>query len=60
MRQRFPKYAEQMKKPFLSAVHAVKDVTQNETHTAEPLMSEYGALDVEMTINNVKRQNYSY
>jgi len=36
-------------------VHAVNDITQNETHTAERLVSEYGALDVEMTINNFKR-----
>lgn len=27
-------------------VHDVNDVTQNETHTAEPLAFEYGALDV--------------
>ena len=33
-------------------VHAGNDVTQNETHTAEPLVSEYGFLDVEMNINN--------
>jgi len=50
-----------MKEPFLSVIElrAGNDVSQNEKHTAESLVSEYGALDVEMIINNFKK-NYSY
>lgn len=36
-------------------VHVGIDVAQTETHTAESLVSEYGALDAEMTIDNFKR-----
>jgi hypothetical protein len=46
-----------VKEPFLSVIelHSVNDITQIDTHTVEPLVSEYGALDVETTVNKFKR-----
>lgn len=35
-------------------IHYVNDVTQSEIRTAVPIVFEYGALDVEMNINNFK------
>jgi len=36
-------------------VHGVKDVGQAEIHTAEPLVSEPSASEVELAIDNLKR-----
>ena len=35
-------------------VHGVSDVKQAQTHTAEPLVSEPSALEVELTIEKLK------
>ena len=39
----------------LMNAHGVSDVRQTEMHTAEPLVPELSAFEVEMTIENVKR-----
>jgi hypothetical protein len=36
-------------------VHGVNDVRQTEVHTAEPLVPEHSAFEVEMAIENLKR-----
>jgi hypothetical protein len=36
-------------------VHGVSDVRQTEIHTAEPLLPEPNAFDVEVAIENLKR-----
>jgi hypothetical protein len=36
-------------------VHGVNDVRQTELHTAEPLVSEPGTLEIEMAIEKLKR-----
>jgi hypothetical protein len=37
-------------------VHWVNDVRQTQIHTAEPLVSETSAFEVEMAIEKLKRQ----
>jgi hypothetical protein len=37
-------------------IHRVNDVRQNEVHTAEPLVPEPSAIEVEMAIEKLKRQ----
>jgi hypothetical protein len=39
-------------------VHGVKDVRQTEIHTAEPLVPEPTASEVEMAIENLKGINH--
>ena len=46
-----------MEEPFLSAVECTwgYDVGQREIHTAEPLVPEPSALEVEMAVEKLKR-----
>jgi hypothetical protein len=39
----------------LMCVHGVKDIRQTEIHTAEPLVPEPSAFEVEMAIGKLKR-----
>ena len=41
-------------------VNEVNDVRQTELHTAEPLVSEPGAFEIEMAIETLKRQITRY
>jgi len=43
-----------VKEPFLPAIDGVNDVRQTEIHTAEPLVPEPSALEVEMAIKKLK------
>ena len=48
-----------MEDPFPSGllnVHEVNDVSQTETHTAEPLVPEISVLEVELAIVKLKRR----
>jgi mannosyltransferase OCH1-like enzyme len=47
-----------VEEPFLSAVHCT-DVRQTEIHTAEPLVPEPSACEVEMTFENLRRHKSS-
>ena len=42
--------------PQLFNVHAVNDVRHTEIHTAEPLVPEPSAFDVELAVGKLKRQ----
>ena len=41
-------------------IYEVNDVRQTELHTAEPLVSEPGAFEIEMAIETLKRQITRY
>ena len=46
--------------PFsqLFSVHGVNDISQTEIHTAEPLVPEPSAFEVEMAIEKLKNTNH--
>jgi hypothetical protein len=44
-----------VEEPFLSAVHGVSEVRQTEIHTAELLVLELSAFEVEMAMGKLKR-----
>jgi hypothetical protein len=48
-----------LEEPFLSAVHeyGINDVRQTEIHTAEPLLPEPSAFEVEMAMEELKDTN---
>ena len=43
--------------PQLFNVHVVSDIRQTDIHTAEPLVTERSALEVDMDINKIKSHN---
>jgi hypothetical protein len=40
-------------------VHGINDVRQKEIHTAEPLVPELSAVEVEMAIENLKKTHFT-
>jgi hypothetical protein len=45
---------------LLNVVHGICDVRQTEIHTAEPIVPEPSAFEIEMAIENFKRQITMY